>query len=44
METRVAVLAIIVREGRSVQALNELLINTGRTSSDGWACPTVSAA
>ena len=41
METRVAVLAVIVQEGSSVQALNELL---GRTSSDGWEFPTGSAA
>ena len=45
METRVAVLAVIVQEGSSVQALNErCCTNTGRTSSDGWEFPTGSAA
>lgn len=44
METRVAVLAVIVQEGSSVQALNELLHQYGRTSSDGWEFPTGSAA
>ena len=39
METRVAVLAVIVREADSVAALNALCINTRALSLAGWASP-----
>lgn len=44
METRVAVLAIIVRGGSSVQPLNELLHQYGQISSGAWACRTAKRA
>lgn len=45
METRVAVLAVIVREGSSVQPFNELLHQYGQYISSGvWAYPTVKRA
>lgn len=40
METRVALIGIIVEKESSVAQLNELLHQYGRTSSAAWACPT----
>ena len=40
VETRVAVIAIIVREGTQVAALNDLLHSTDRISWAAWAYPT----
>ena len=44
VETRVAVLAIIVRDMASVPALNELLHQYAPISSGGWGCPTTPGA
>lgn len=44
MDTRVAVLAVIVKNMASVGALNELLHQYGRYIIGVWGCPTTSGA
>ena len=40
VETRVAVIAIIVRDGTQVAALNDCCTSTDRISWAAWAYPT----
>lgn len=42
MDTRVALIGIIVENMDSTPELNKLCMNTARILSDGWVCHTVS--
>ena len=44
METRVALIGIIVENSESTAQLNALLHDAGSTSSGEWGCPTVPGA